>query len=241
MLINLKENCRRGVAAVLISAFMVTGCVTTGGTSNANLSPAEQKLREQNSQMTSNVATGAALGALAGGLLALVSGNRKNAIGYAAAGAVMGGASGYYVTKRQQQYASEEQRLDSMIADAQTSNAQAKEMADTARAVIKEDMSRIDQIEKELASGKITQQTATQRLALVDDNAKLLESNIAALKKQHEQYQVASQELAKRNDVSPQTLSSYNVEVARIQDQIAMMEEELDVLMDRRGGMQGLG
>ena len=237
MLMWIGNGLKRRMAAALVGSVMLSGCVTTGSTSNANLTPAEQRLRAQSDDFKTTVVQGAVVGAVLGGLLAVLNEDNRNIGKYAAVGAGVGGATGYYVAKRKESFANEEARLDSMIADVQGDNAKVIAMSNTTRSVIANDMARIDRIEKDLAAGTMTSREAKQQLALIDDNSEVLKGSLENLRMRQGEYKKASAEMAKGGDVRTQSLSAYNQEIAKLQDQIASMENDLDDLIDRRGAV----
>ena len=111
-----------GIMLVLVSA-----CAAVGGGSGP-LTEDERLLRQRSSQFQKNVLQGALAGGVLGGLLGgVIGGDVKSAVIGAGAGAVAGGAGGYYVTKRQQEFASEEARIASMTADVEADNTELKE------------------------------------------------------------------------------------------------------------------
>ncbi len=237
MLMRIGNGLKRGMAAALVGSVMLSGCVTTGSTSNANLTPAEQRLRAQSEDFNTTVVQGAVAGAVLGGLLGAFTKDKRNIVKYAAIGAGVGGATGYYVAKRKESFANEEARLDSMIVDVQGDNAKVAAMSNTTRSVIANDMARINRIEQDLAAGTMTRQEAKQQLALIDDNSEVLKGSLENLRKRQGEYEEASAEMAKGGDVSAQSLSAYNQEITNLQDQIASMENDLDDLIDRRGAV----
>mgnify|MGYP002635134328 CR=1 FL=1 len=223
---------KRSVATLLVAGMSLSACVTTSG-STANLTPAEKRMRAQAEDFQNTVVQGVVVGAGIGLLAALLSGNKKNAAGYAAAGAVVGGSAGYYVAKQKETYANEEARLDSMIADVRQDNSNLADMSADAKQVIAADMARIDRVEAQLAAGQISQDQARQELARAEDNGKYLTSAINGLHKRHEQYQEASTILADQKDVTLQSVKAYNSEVSQLQTQIKALESERDALVGR--------
>ena len=204
---NYRKRLQRGLAVALVAGLSLGGCVTTSGSAD-NLTPEEQRMRAQADDFSDTVVQGAVVGAVAGGLLAILSGNKDNAAQFAALGAAAGGGAGYYVAKQKENYATEEARLDAMIGDVRKDNSRLAELTANAKTVIVSDMARIDKVEAQLAAGQITQQQAKAELARAEDNGKYLTSAIEGLKKRHEEYVKASAELAARNDVKVQNVKA---------------------------------
>lgn len=223
---------KRGLVTALIASMSLSACVTSS-VNTSNLSPAEKRMRAQADDFSNTVVQGAVVGAIAGGLLAVFTDNKKNVAGYAALGAAAGGAGGYYVAKQKERYANEEARLDSMIVDVRQDNSRLAEMTASAKAVIAADIARIDRVEAQMAAGRMSQSEAQQELAHAEDNAKYLTSAIDGLKTRHEEYKKASAELAARDDVQLQTVKNYNAEVSQLQAQIKALEADRDTLVGR--------
>jgi len=116
----------RAVMAGVLCVPLLAGCADSGA-NDPNLTPEQRRIRAQRAEQDRTVGGGAIAGAVVGGLLgALLGGNNRGgaaAIG-AVAGAAVGGAGGYYVAKRKQRYANENERLDSMAADVRVDNQQ---------------------------------------------------------------------------------------------------------------------
>ena len=73
-----------------------------------------------------------------------------------AIGGVVGGGAGAYIADKQEQFATKEQQLDSMIADVRGENQKLSQLISNTQMVIADDKARMDQIDQQLASGKIT-------------------------------------------------------------------------------------
>ncbi|CAH0257072.1 type VI secretion-associated lipoprotein TagQ [Pseudomonas mediterranea] len=108
---------------------VLTGCATSPTSKVASSTKVEyypncyepvQHLRATEGNMTQSVITGAAVGAVGGALLGVLTADKedrgRNAAIGAAGGALAGGAAGYY-TERQKQIADDNQRIASYAAD----------------------------------------------------------------------------------------------------------------------------
>lgn len=109
---DMKSLCSLTVTLLLIVATLFnTGCAET---------------RDGRKTQAQGTAIGAAGGAILGALVGVASGNRRNIGGYAAAGAVAGGAAGFVygtaVAKRKARYARAEQWLNQEIVLARRAN-----------------------------------------------------------------------------------------------------------------------
>ncbi|MBN2752768.1 MAG: hypothetical protein JXQ84_08675 [Rhodospirillaceae bacterium] len=222
----------RLIALLVAATTMLGACATTN---DANLSPAEKKLREQASTFNQTIGEGAMVGCVAGALLGLLVSNNHKGQGAAmgcAAGAAVGGAAGYAVASQQESYANEEERLDAMITDVKTDNQRLAGLIETSRTVIASDKAEIANLDKKIAAGKISADQAKQEIAKVDSNIKYLQQTVANLKKRQEDYQVARDKAAET--AKKQQTAAMDTEITTLKKQIAMLEGDLDGLMARR-------
>ncbi|WP_295458263.1 hypothetical protein [uncultured Thiodictyon sp.] len=209
-----------GAAVIaLMGALTSTGCVTPGniqgmaGTlpgwipdagsssqtsaqaaSDASLTPAERRMREQSNAFQKTVwegvLVGAGTGSVAGGLYGIIRGERaenvlKDAAIGAAAGAAAGGIAGTYVAHKQQQYASKEDQLDAMIADVRKSNEETQSLIASVRQVIAEDKRRLAAVQKQVRLGKATAaELSTTRRHIADNQAVVVRASSGAREKQ---------------------------------------------------------
>ena len=220
------------VLAVSMAMMLVTACATTG---NENLSPAEKKMREQASTFNQTMAEGALVGCLAGTIIGILASNRHQGKGAAmgcAAGAAVGGATGYAVASQQESYANEEERLNAKIDDVKADNQRLAGLIGSSRQVIASDKATIAALDKKLAEGKITADTAKQEIAKVDNNIKYLTQTVANLKKRQEEYQTARDESAQ--SAGKIATKAMDAEISTLKTQIATLEKDLDGLMARR-------
>ena len=111
--------------ATVVSAALLAGCVEGGPGAGAGASGPEAELARQAQAMQRTVLEGAATGALLGGVgTALFGGDREDVLKGALIGGVAGAAAGTYVGHLQQQYASDEDRLERLRADIERTNAE---------------------------------------------------------------------------------------------------------------------
>jgi hypothetical protein len=221
----------RGMA--LGMALVLGACATTD---DPNLTPAERKMREQAATFNQTVAEGAVVGCIAGTILGILASSNKNrgqnaAIG-CAAGAAVGGATGYAVASQQESYANEEERLDGKIAEVKADNQRLAGLVDSSRQVIASDKATIENLDKQIAAGKITADKARTDIAKVDSNIKYLTQTVANLKKRQEEYQLARDQAAKTSPTS--ATAAMDAEIRTLSTQIASLEKDLDSLMARR-------
>jgi chromosome segregation ATPase len=171
--------------AVLMACALLAACGTTGNTtdpskaasalaadaSSANQTPAQAQLRKQTDTSTQTIVEGAAVGAaagLAGAAIADLAGAKVDTGTYAiaaAGGAALGGLAGAYVDQKQKQYASVEDQLDSVIADAKTKNAEAKDLVATMQTVLNEHKRELTRLRSGVRKGTATQAQLDTELA----------------------------------------------------------------------------
>ncbi|KAF0222772.1 MAG: hypothetical protein FD176_2449 [Rhodospirillaceae bacterium] len=233
----------KAVALSLSVSLLLSACQTTGA-NNRPLTPAEQRMREQadiyNQTIFEGAATGCAAGILAGILIGATTSSKKNkgknmlvdgAIG-CVAGAAIGGGVGAYVADKQEKYASREEQLDAMITDVKGENQRLAGLVTATQQVIVADKARIDQIDKDLAAGKITMAQAKEKMAAVDDNKSYLDNTITELRKRHSTYAEAAGQVER--GAAKNKVAAMNQEITTLEKQIAQLEAERDSLAQRR-------
>lgn len=158
------------------------------------LSPAQRQLRTQADTLSTPVWKTAtfwqatALGTIAGGVIAWSQHEDTEGI---VKGAAIGGAAGAlvgaYIASKQQEYASHEAMLDSMIADVRLKNQQSEALIDSMKQVIAEDKTRLAQLEHQYQARRLTKEELKRQLAIVTaDRQKISE----ATQKAQEQLEV---------------------------------------------------
>lgn len=234
----------KAVAVSLSAGVLLSACQTTSGGSSSGrpLTASEQRMREQaatyNQTIVEGALTGCGVGAL-GGLLVGASGGKnkgKNmlvdaAIG-CAVGGVIGGGVGAYVADKQEKYATKEQQLDAMIGDVRDENQRLSGLISSTQQVIADDKARMDQIDQQLATGKLTMEQARKQMASVDDNRLYLDNTIKELRKRKDTYAEAAQQTA--NGASKAKADAMNQEIATLERQISQLESERNSLVQRR-------
>lgn len=127
------------------------------GVAEADLSPAEQRMRQQSRAFQRTVWEGALIGAGAGALWGALAGDdTKGILTKTAIGGAVGGLAGAYVASKQKEFASAEDQLDSMIADVRQSNREAESLIASIREVIAEDRRRLAAVEQRHRAGQAT-------------------------------------------------------------------------------------
>lgn len=230
------------IVVPLVTVSLLLSACQTMGADGRPLTPAEQRMREQadtyNQTIFEGALTGCGAGLLAGMLLGATTKKNKgqNVLAGAAigcvAGAAIGGGVGAYVADKQEKYATKEQQLDSMIADVRVDNQRLAGLITATEQVIADDKTRMDQIDHDLAAGKITMEQAKQKMAAVDDNRAYLDNTLAELNKRKDTYLAAAQETAA--GASKTKAAAMNAEIATLQKQIAQLESDRDSLAKRR-------
>lgn len=206
----------------------VSGCAAIDGASSS-LSEDERLLRQQNSQLQRNVLQGSLAGAAVGGVLGYVfGGDTKSALLGAGAGAVAGGAGGYYVTKRQQSFANEEERVASMTADVEADNEKLKEYVMVAERVIASDKAKLQEIERQYAANQLSLEEANKQAEQIKNNREIIAETIDGLKEKKNNYVYALEQT--KEDDSSHDLAAMDQEVEQLEQQIAQLETELDEL-----------
>ncbi len=222
-----------GLAAAVCLALLVSGCAQTQHTSGRPFTPEEQRLRQQASVYNETVLEGCAVGMGAGALAGFLAGKSltSTAIG-AGAGAAIGCGAGWYIANLQEGHAGTEQQLDAMITDVRVDNERVAGLVVSARQVIEKDKAKIDLIDRDLASGKMSMEMARAEMANVDDNQHYLESTLANVKLRQNEWKEVAKEARKQGD--PQKAAEIDQEMQKLEKQISSLEFELDTLVQRR-------
>ncbi len=239
----IKTALLRPVAVAVSACFLLAACVSDGnkptttgpdGQPQQQLTPEEQRLRQQADTFNQTMVEGAIVGCLGGMLLgALVAGKGNRAAGVAAGCAVGGGigaGAGAYVADKQEQYANTEQRYNAMIDDVHKDNERLAGLIQTARTTIAADKGRIEQIDADLAAKKITMDQAKTKMAHVDENTAYLQKTIASLKDRRDNYVAA----AKQTPANSNQKAQMDKEINALQTQIAQLDDQLGALVARR-------
>lgn len=224
---------RRLVALLVGAALALSACQTPPTRSSQALTPEEQRMRQQADTFNETVIEGAMVGAaLLGVLTYMATGDQNKALKGAAAGAVIGAGAGNYVASKQQQYASEEDRLDSMITDVRSDSAKLTRLNNSARQVIAADLAKLRRIDSALAQGKMSIEEARRETATVDDNRAYLTSTLANLKTRHEEWERVSARVRRSGD--HRGADELDREIGKIERQIVSLEGEIDTLSEQR-------
>ena len=143
--------------AALASAALLAACAQGGPGFGPGATGPEAELARQAQAMQRTVLEGAATGAVLGGVgTALFGGDREDVLKGAVIGGVAGAAAGTYVGYLQQQYASNEDRLERLRADIERTNAETEAAVRNMRAVL-------DQNRRQLAAARATPRPRTCR------------------------------------------------------------------------------
>lgn len=236
----------RAVALLCAGLIGVSSCAVT--TPSRPLTPEEQRMRAQAADFNRTIAEGVVFGALLGAMAGAATGaavKSKNrgegaAIGAAIgalAGGVLGGAAGSYYADKKQQYANEEQRLNSIIADLRQQNTELAKLVDSTRIVVAADQQRLNQIDQDLASKRISRQQAQRQLAAVDENIRFLQQTVSTLRERRADWQAVADNA--RADTASGRVQQMDQEIDRLEQQIRLMESELNALTSRRASVVG--
>jgi gas vesicle protein len=175
----------RVMAALLSVALVAPACTATGGANEANLTPAQRQLREQNQRWWQTTGTGAAAGAAAGvaaGAL-IGSGNRQNQgtamlIG-GLLGALAGSVAGVTLANRTLGFENNELGANQRIQSAQQTAAGLEQQARAAEQVSTEHARRLEVLDRQFRARQITAEQYRTAAAPIRQDKELMESNAA--------------------------------------------------------------
>ena len=216
---------------IIVSIFCLTGCETMPSSfgslsTERELTETEKELHDQGDQFNKTVLQGAAVGAIAGALLgALLGGDSQAAAIGAVTGAAAGAAGGYHVAKKQQHYATEEDRINSMIADVSKDNQKLVTYITTTKKYIAESNLRIEEIKKQHASALITEEEIKDHVARLKNNRSRIAKSIESLKESRDQYQYALDEQRSVSNITK--VAQLDSEISMLESNINTMESEL--------------
>jgi len=164
-----------GAASAWLPSLGTGSQASEDSAANASLTPAERRLREQSRAFQKTVWEGALLGAGAGTLYGVLRGERaQDVVKDALIGGAVGGLAGIYVARKQQQYSSKEDQLDSMIADVRESNDETQALTASVRAVIAEDQQRLAAVQTQVRKGQATQAVLADTRSRIADNQRVI-------------------------------------------------------------------
>ncbi len=223
----------RRLAVALAALSLVAACAEggPGGLSlggqpeitEADLTPAQIRMRERasafNRTIWEGVAVGAAGGALAG---ALFSDDRlQGALIGALIGGAVGGAAGAYVAKKQEEYADREEALDAMTADVQQKNLEAQDLIESMREVVAEDNLKLVALNEQYQQKLISDAEYRRELAVVKSDREQIDQAIDNAEEQFDTFSEAKEIYEEQNpDVTTTQLA---MEIDTLQNRISTM------------------
>jgi uncharacterized protein YcfJ len=168
------------LVAIIAFSLALAGCVTT---QDAQLSPAEQRLKQSASRFNETVATGAVAGAVLGAFLgALAAGpnnRQQGAMFGAAAGTAIGAGSGYYIATRNEQYASREQTMNARLTAAQREVDSFRDLAQSSRQVAEENTRKLSALGQRFDARQISADEYRRQAAASRQMSDLMTKTIA--------------------------------------------------------------
>ena len=169
------------------------------GSDDAELTPAQQGLREESERFRWTRLQGALVGA-AGGALAgwLITDDWTGAAGGAAVGGLLGYAAGYYIDTVNQSYANQQEALSTRIGAANQDIARYEQAAADARTVVASHRQKIADLNAQYARQQITADQYSDQVAVIEGdidalqdlinessgNVELMDKDIAQLREQ---------------------------------------------------------
>lgn len=140
----------------------------------------------------------------------------------------------YYLDQRRSEYSNEEQRLNIMLNDVREDNRKLQSLTQTARSVMAEDRQQIEQIKRDIAAKKVDRSQAKKQIAEIDANTQYLKKSLADLKSREKQWR----EVAAAERASGARVDVLDVEINRLNQQVASLETEINELYKQRSAIQ---
>lgn len=220
----------RGVAALLILALLVSGCATMRQPT-ANATADERRLAQLSAAYNETLAEGCIIGAAAGAGIGAAAYSRNRAQGAligGLAGALLGCLAGNYLANLQNGYATDEDRLDKVISDLSQENKTLSDMIPIANRIVQDNQTRIAELNKAVAAGRMTRDQAAAQLQDVDATHDQLQATVdKARQRLNDQKQAVA--WAARNS-HPQQVAIASAEIQKKEQQISALQSELDTL-----------
>ncbi|CRI67502.1 conserved exported hypothetical protein [Thiocapsa sp. KS1] len=237
---SIERRTGKSIFVVSLSLTLLQAGCATSPTGNSDygatgpLTPAEQRMRQQSSQLDAKTSLqGCAAGAVAGALLGMLSdGKRSNnmMIG-AAAGCAVGLAANAYVQSKRQQYQNDEQRIAAMTADVRAENARLSSLIETSEEVIAADRKRLAQVNAAYRSKAISAEQARRDLAGVKANRDQMQKTVNALKdKQSDWVEISNLERQTGTNTAQldQEIGVLKKRISGLEQEVALMDKQIN-------------
>jgi DNA repair exonuclease SbcCD ATPase subunit len=243
------SHCYSAAALALAAMLSISGCAGGGSplgvfksSDDAELTPAQQELREESDRFKWTRVQGAALGAVTGAVAGwFITDDWKGAAGGAAVGGVLGYAAGYYIDSVNQEYANEQEALNTRIDAAGKDVDRYDKAAADARQVVNQHKATIAELNAEYASQQITAEQYGAKVASIQGdiealqglikessgNLELMDKDIAALREKGANVgglSVKRDALASKRDALQAQLDTLAVAIGSIPDAVSAPE-----------------
>jgi len=167
------------VVTITAGSIFLSGCANMG--QDANLSPDQQRLRDQKQEYNLTVAEGAAAGAVAGALLGGLLGGGRGALIGSVAGLGAGAMAGDYVANMKEKYANAEDRAQAEIAAVAESNAKIAAELTTIEKVVAQDKIVLAGLQQTAQASAEQLAAAKSKLALARQDRALIASELSKM------------------------------------------------------------
>lgn len=244
---NAIPKMKKTVLAISLGTFLA-GCASQGPTAGSsgvgygsgagttsmskgatNLTAAQQKMRQAGKAFDTTVVEGALFGAIAGAALgALVGGNGTSAAIGALAGTVAGTAAGTYVANKQSKFASQEQRLNSEIADVVQKNRELDAFIAASQAAVTEQQTRLADLKAKYDAKGVSKSEVESAVALAEESQKDLRAAIEKLNKSRADYEEAL--ASERKAAGGAKVQELDTTISSLKEKIAQLEKQYDGL-----------
>ncbi len=222
-------------AGLLILSLTLASCVSfPGSEADYGTTPAERRMREDSKFLDSSGLEACLLvGGLAGVLFFAMNQDPNRALVAAIAGCGIGVGANYYVQARRSQYRNNEQRLRAMIADLRAENARTRRLIATSKEVIAGDLKQIASVERAYQQKRISLAEARTQMRAAKKNQTRLSQNLSKLRERERHWLRVAQD-ERRYSSRSRGMAVMDREIQTLQTQVASMEQELDILAQRR-------
>ncbi len=228
------------IAVAVSTSLALGGCASTSafGGSSADPDPrlANDDFNVESSSYITACATGAAITGI--GCILLVDSNQRAAcIAAAAAGCAVFMGGNALLDKLRSDYHSKEQQLDALLANMQSNNQKAIDMAAAAQAVYADDQKRMAKLQRDIKNHTAQKQELQQTIAQYDANIELLQDNLEVHLKSLDSYKTARNGIVNGQYLTKaekQRLKECDQEIAELQQAVDDLRQSLEGYINAR-------
>jgi len=221
---------RSVICGMLMPVLLISGCATMRRPTTS-ASQNQKRLEQLSSAYNETLAEGCLVGAGMGAGIGALANSKDRGLGAligAGVGTLFGCVAGSYMGNLQNNYATEEDRLNAVIMELKRDNQALANMIPVTQNIVEENQRRINELNVAIASGRVSRTKAAEQLEDIDASRSQLQGILSkAKKKLVDQKQAVAQN---SHQVQPSQVAIANAEIQKKEKQIAALESEWDEL-----------